>query len=209
MVVLDSCSDGSAEVAEQWRAESSTASFEVDIIELGASCVGTARRVGAEALLRRWADVPIHSLWIATTDADSEVPVNWISAQLQMFRQGAEVWAGSVTVGDWDERLEGTAASWTVQYTHERFPVHGANLGCSAALYREVGGFDEVSTGEDRALVMRALALGAAIRHGRGLHVVTSSRRAARAPLGFAHALTVIEDLVSNRSDRQPTVTLP
>jgi hypothetical protein len=63
-----------------------------------------------------------------------------------------------------------------------------------AATYLSVGGFDGLATGEDRDLLDRMLARGAVARSDGTVRVVTSSRRHARAPRGFAHALSGIED---------------
>jgi hypothetical protein len=199
VVVLDDCTDHSAKVAERWRRRSPTGSSTpaIEVLEVRASCVGVARSAGCAHLLRTWSGVPTGSIWLATTDGDSRVPVDWISGQVAMFEQGVDVWAGTVTVADWAERLEGTAAAWAGEYRQEVFPVHGANLGCAGPTYLRVGGFRPVPTGEDRALVERAQAVGAVVRHHSYLRVATSGRRVARAPRGFAHALTRIEDEVS------------
>jgi hypothetical protein len=48
-------------------------------------------------------------------------------------------------------------------------------------------------TGEDQDLYQRALEVGARLQHEVNVTVTTSARRHARAPLGFAHALTALE----------------
>ena len=133
------------------------------------------------------------AIWLATTDADSEVPQDWLSAQLGIRRQGGQVWVGPVSVRDWSGRPAGTAEAWRRQYEAECLPIHGANFGIDGATYLEVGGFAELPTGEDRDLFERTVALGAVVRHDPQVRVVTSGRREARAPQGFAHALSSIE----------------
>ena len=71
--------------------------------------------------------------------------------------------------------------------------VHGANFGIDAPTYLEAGGFQELPTGEDRVLFEKAVQIGAEIRHNPLVRVVTSGHEEARAPRGFAHALTSIE----------------
>ena len=199
-VVLDRCSDRSRELASKWC--SHTASIHetphIEILEIEAGNVGSARRAGCQTLLREWSDGPPQQIWLATTDADSEVPRDWISAQLQARNGGVQVWAGAVSVRDWFGRTPGTYTAWRDQYENEALPVHGANFGIDAATYLETGGFESLATGEDRDLLSRAVALGAVIRHDPLIRVVTSSRRDARAPRGFAHALTLIEATVLN-----------
>ena len=194
-VVLDKCSDRSIELVADWRRRNTQfrCPDRVEVVELEAGNVGSARRVGCEALLTLWSDVPPEEIWLATTDADSEVPPDWVSAQIRMRNEGAQVWIGAVDVRDWSGRALGTAEAWRNQYETEQLPVHGANLGIDAATYLAADGFADLETGEDRELVDKAVRLGAVIRHDPYVQVVTSSRREARAPRGFAHALTAIE----------------
>jgi glycosyltransferase involved in cell wall biosynthesis len=198
-IVLDACTDTSHDLASAWQQDpDSPWSGAIDIIEADVGNVGQARQIGFEALLSRWSDVDPGDIWLATSDADSEVPRNWISSQLAMRSEGGQVWAGAVAVTDWSGRREGTAEMWEASYEAEFIPIHGANFGIDAALYREAGGFAGLQTGEDRDLFERTLALGAVIGHDPRVRVVTSSRRVARAPRGFAHALSSFESVVAS-----------
>ena len=205
-VVLDRCTDRSSHIASDWRHRVLRANRDrhIEIIEIDAGNVGSARREGCRALLHRWTDDPMERIWLATTDADSQVPANWLSEQLHVRREGGQVWIGAVSVRNWSDRTPGTAEAWLRQYEDEALPIHGANFGIDAATYLEAGGFEDLPTGEDRNLFEKAVALGASIRHDPSVRVVTSSRREARAPRGFAHALTVVEAAVSNHSMANP-----
>ena len=198
VVVLDRCSDRSSDLVSDWR--NRTAEFHdahhIEIFELEAGSVGSARSAGCQALFREWSHAAAEDIWLATTDADSEVPQDWIAAQLRMRSEGAQVWVGAVNVRDWSDRTPGTAEAWRCQYESEVLPIHGANFGIDATTYLEAGGFGSLATGEDRDLFRRAVALGATIRHDPLVRVVTSGRRNGRAPRGFAHALTSIEAAV-------------
>jgi hypothetical protein len=211
-IVLDACSDRSHDLASAWQQDPDGPwSGAIDIIEVNVGNVGQARQIGFEALLSRWSDVDPGDIWLATSDADSEVPWNWISSQLAMRSEGGQVWAGAVTVADWSGRREGTAELWGASYEAECNPIHGANFGIDAALYREAGGFARLQTGEDRDLFERTLALGAVIGHDPRVKVVTSSRRVARAPRGFAHALSSFESVVASAEAARfaPVVGIP
>jgi len=198
-IVLDGCSDRSGDIAEDWRGRAMhpPGRCQIEIVESNFRRVGEARRMGCQLLLQRWSDVETGSIWLATTDADSEVPQDWISAQLRMRREGSQVWIGPVAVRDWCGRTPGTSEAWRHQYQTECLPVHGANFGIDGATYLEAGGFQGLSTGEDRALFDEVIALGAVIRHDPKIQVTTSGRREARAPCGFAHALTSIEATIN------------
>jgi hypothetical protein len=194
-IVLDRCSDGSHELVEGWRGRTITRYGDqlVEVLETAAGNVGQARKLGCRSLLQRWSDVAPASIWLATTDADSEVPPDWISSQLKARTEGVQLWVGAVSVCDWSERTPGTEEAWRRQYEAECLPVHGANLGIAAGTYLAAGGFEDLSTGEDRDLFERAVALGAVLRRDSVAPVVTSSRLRARAPHGFAHALSALE----------------
>ena len=194
-VVLDSCSDGSSELVSDWRYRTATfhEAHHIEVLEVAAGSVGSARRAGCQALLREWSDAPPETDLAGHHRCRFGGASDWISAQLGMRSEGAQVWVGAVRVRDWSGRTPGTAEVWRCQYETEALPIHGANFGIDAATYLEAGGFESLATGEDRDLLRRAVALGAVIRHDPLVRVVTSSRRDARAPRGFAHALTSIE----------------
>jgi hypothetical protein len=202
-VVLDACTDDSGGLVDAWRRRAHhRGRVDIEVIDTDLRGVGQARGVGCQALLRRWSDTPAEHIWLATTDADSEVPGDWICAQLRARRLGGQLWVGGVSVDDWTDRAEGTAEAWQRHDEAELLPVHGANFGIDAATYLAAGGFRGLSTGEDRDLFERAVALGAEIGHDPRVRVATSSRREARAPRGFAHALTALEARLAPRAGR-------
>ena len=136
-------------------------------------------------------------IWLATTDADSEVPPDWLVAQLQLARDGAEAVAGTIQVADWDGYPIGSGERFLQLYEpsgsgdgHDH--VHGANLGVRADAYLAAGGFAPLITGEDHAM-WRALRARPRVA-SRGLAVTTSARRRARAPDGFSSFLRAFTD---------------
>ena len=147
--------------------------------------VGMARRAGVDALFSLWPEIPPGSIWIATTDADSRVPQDWLSVQLEAHDAGADLWAGRVRV---DEE-SAVVRRWKAIYAAEPSPIHGANLGFSGSLYEQIGGFRSLRSGEDRDLLRRATAAGFQIAFGHRATVVTSARLRGRAPGGFASVL--------------------
>jgi Glycosyl transferase family 2 len=180
VVVLDSCGDASSAIATRWAARLGAV-----VIRRECRSVGLARRIGSLELLARWSGVDRDRIWLATTDADSRVPQDWLTAQVDAHGSGVDLWAGRVRVAE--ESL--TVSRWTECYEAEREPIHGTSLGFSAAMYTELGGFRGLPSGEDRDLYDRAMAAGFNIRHARTTIVTTSSRRKGRAPEGFASVL--------------------
>jgi hypothetical protein len=192
-VVLDCCSDKSLSIARRWRRSlrHRRSNLRAILVRSRRGNVGAARRSGAEAVLERWRPI-VDDLWLATTDADSTVPADWLSTQLVQHESGIDVWTGRITVEDWHGR-PGVATGWQASYDSEQTPIHGASLGINATTYVRAGGFSELAYGEDRALYEAAVASGGLAFHDQLVRVVTSARREGRAPLGFSSALSAVE----------------
>jgi glycosyltransferase involved in cell wall biosynthesis len=185
VVVLDSCTDRSAETV---AVASRTSGIAIDTVTVDARNVGLARRAGIAELLRRH---PTPGLWLATTDADSIVPENWFTAQLNHAAAGAHVVAGTVTVSDWQDHshvVRDRAVKDYLAAPHRH--VHGANLSFTAAAYEAAGGFPPIASAEDVALVEAFRRNDEPIAWAIDLAVTTSARRLARAPRGFAGYLS-------------------
>jgi hypothetical protein len=193
-VVLDRCVDRSAEIAYAAAEvmQTSARNHRLTVMEVGAGNVGVVRHIGLCAVL---ADLEAHGIegtWLATTDADSKVPVSWLSHQITRRARGVDAWAGTVSVEDWTDRPTALRASFHHRYQAKRGEgghVHGANMGFSAGAYVRAGGFPPVATAEDHGLWRRLGDIGARRIHDHACPVVTSARHHARAPEGFAGAL--------------------
>jgi glycosyltransferase involved in cell wall biosynthesis len=188
VLVFDSCRDASVDIAQKWAESFSRHSvLSVSAITSDARNVGVARRRGCAAVLDHWDDQSPEHVWIATTDADSQVPRNWLREQVQHHDRGKDVWAGRV-----DVKCEGEGAEivrrWQREYDRDTHPIHGASLGFNGAKYLAAGGFSPLETGEDRALLRALVESGAATYFDSSLRVLTSARRRGRAPHGFAEA---------------------
>jgi len=179
VVAADDCSDGTEALARRHR---------VGVVRVAAHNVGRARAAGAEVLLSGPAT------WVATTDADSVVPPDWLAAQLDALDAGADAWVGTVEVADWSglparvrTRYRAAYADRAAGDRHRH--VHGASLGVGARGYRAVGGFPPLASGEDVDLVRRLDEAGLRVVRDPAHPVATSARTTARAPDGFASHL--------------------
>lgn len=177
VVALDDCRDATAAVC---------AAHGVDTVVLDARNVGRARAAAADALLTKGAR------WLASTDADSRVPPDWLSAQLAC---DADAFCGTVRVGDWLDFCPAVRQAFVAgeQYRDGHPHVHGANLGVCAVAYRAVGGFPHVAAHEDHGLVAALAHDGFAIARRNVAPVRTSARRDARARHGFGDYLLALE----------------
>ena len=178
VVVIDASTDGSVAVARR---------HPFAVIEIGAGSVGAARSVGVTAALTSLAPAIDRHTWIANTDADSVVPPNWLTLQLDLAREGADLVIGTVRP-DFADLTPQHRQLWLD--THEpgrpNGHVHGANLGVRADVYRAAGGFSDASEHEDVMLVDRCRAAGAHVVASDGAEVITSGRFVGRTPGGYA-----------------------
>jgi len=184
-VVLDDCRDGSLAVAQAWAGRVGAL-----VVERECRSVGSARRAGTQALLSLWPDVHPAQIWMATTDADSRVPPDWLTVQLEAYGSGSDLWTGRVSVAEESAVVQ----RWKDTYGAERQPIHGASMGFSALLYEHIGGFRHLRSGEDRDFHRRAVAAAFRVTYDLRAAVATSARRKGRAPGGFAGVLVDFEE---------------
>lgn len=191
VVVLDDCSDDSPAIAVR---------HPVVTVTIDAGRVGTARRVGVEHALERIALAERSRAWLAHTDADSVVPANWITHQLDLREAGAEVVIGTVRP-DFADLTPEHRVQWLA--THRRGEpnghVHGANLGILAGVYRRAGGFSDVAEHEDVLLVQAAVRDGAVVVASDDAEVETSGRLVGRTPGGYAGHLRAEAERITSQ----------
>jgi glycosyltransferase involved in cell wall biosynthesis len=186
VVVLDGCQDRTADIVAGFS--------DVRPVVSTARCVGAARATGTAAGVASPLALahPLDDVWTAHTDADSQVPVDWLQHMVRSADVGADLVLGTVTPSL--ELPLPTRRAW--QRFHllaDGHPhVHGANLGVRASTLRRLGGWRELRTGEDGDLVSRAVAAGARIHRTGAIPVRTSARRDGRAPEGFSSYLRAL-----------------
>jgi glycosyltransferase involved in cell wall biosynthesis len=186
VVVLDACADRSAAIAIQRKAQ---------IVSLNKRCVGAARALGASFALDNGAR------WVAFTDADSVVPLNWLSMQLDLY---ADASCGQVAIEDWSGYPSGVRNRYLMDYSMDTRHIHGANLGISAAAYRAAGGFAALQLGEDAALVSSLLDRKADVRFAGAPRVSTSARWESTIDGGFASMLRGLREKCITESAVEP-----
>jgi glycosyltransferase involved in cell wall biosynthesis len=207
-VVLDHCTDGSADIA----ARIAGADQRFRVIYQTFRNAGASRAAGVAAAPGRTRPGPenpgpgnsgrgnsgragtcMESTWLASTDADSRVPENWLWRQLELADAGWDVVLGSVEP-DPRGMDPDVLRTWRIRHPpEERHPhVYGANLGVRASAYRLAGGFPEIRSAEDRVLVGRLRRRGFAVLATDTTRVVTSGRTSARAPHGFGAYLRTL-----------------
>jgi hypothetical protein len=193
VVALDTCTDATAAVVAQrpW----------VHAVRVDLGVVGAVRAAGVAAGLRLLAEAgsvpPGERVWLAHTDADTRVPLGWLTSQVALAARGVDLVVGSAEPDPLD--LEPTVlAVWHARHVlgEGHGFVHGASIGVRLSSYAEVGGFRPLAVHEDVDLVRRVRATGAVWRSTDRTRVRTSGRRQGRLSGGFADALAAIDPAV-------------
>jgi glycosyltransferase involved in cell wall biosynthesis len=191
VVVADACRDGTIQAARSAGAA---------VVTIAARSAGAARAAGMQEVLRRTPDLDPATVWLATTDADTLVPPCWLRQQAHYADMGWDAVVGVVRVADWSGHRPAASSLFGDYYAGGAGPhphVHGANLGFRADAYLAAGGFPEVPTAEDHALVASLATHGSRVLRTRAVTVVTSARRQARAPHGFSGFLAQLDPALS------------
>lgn len=177
VVVADACADDTAALA---RAAG------VEVVEIDARNVGIARAAGWSRVGGR-----PESVWLATTDADTLVPADWLQRMVAYADLGWDAVVGTVAVQDWaaSGRDDAVRRAWQADYARSRTHVHGANLGVRGSSYAAVGGMPTRALAEDVGLVAALSTAGAKVLTATDIAVVTSARSSTRAPGGFSSFL--------------------
>lgn len=140
VVAADACTDRTIQVAVREGAV---------VAALDARSPGEARAAGARLALDTLGVDPA-AVWIASTDADSEVPSRWLAHQRVCADRGWDAVVGTIRPQGWPPVLEGVmsdhvrayATAGSTEHPSSLHPhVHGANLGVRADAYLSVGGF--------------------------------------------------------------------
>ena len=177
VVTADACTDATAEVASAAGAL---------VVRSTAGRVGAARAAAIRAGLDAAATDP-ELVWIANTDADSVVPVDWLAVHLEFAERGVALLRGAVHP-DPRELAADALRRWLSlnPQTEAHDHVHGANLGLTAGAYLAAGGFRDVPLQEDVELVLAVQEDGRLTASTARAPVITSARPVRRLEGGFA-----------------------
>ncbi|MFJ4286795.1 glycosyltransferase [Paenarthrobacter nicotinovorans] len=193
-VVLDSCTDRSADITAAYVAGDPRFSS----MNVALRSTGSSRRLGIRAALASLNPAQLQAgslqaLWLANTDADSTVPENWLTRQVELANDGADAILGSVEP-DPDDLDPSLLGRWLElhPFREDHQHIYGANLGVRGSAYLAAGGFPKLRAHEDRVLVERLRSHGFSVVATDTTRVLTSGRTYSRAPEGFAAYLRVL-----------------
>ena len=189
VLAADSCVDHTVPVArEAWAAASavlrSAERAPLSVLQGRWGSAGGTRQAAANQALAAGAQ------WIASTDADTAVPANWLSYQAARAGAGVDAVLGTVEP-DPTECPPHVHRLWHLEHdlTEGHPYIHAANMGVRAACFAAAGGFPDVECSEDEAVVRALRGHGARVEATDRIRAVTSGRLRGRAELGFAYHL--------------------
>jgi glycosyltransferase involved in cell wall biosynthesis len=206
VLLLNNCTDGTADVVKSFP----KAAHRLHLIERqleGASAnAGVARGLAMDHA----ASLTANGI-ILTTDADGEVPPDWIELNLQAIQEGADAVCGRAVIDpieallipqhlhDDDARevaygqMLDQIRSIILPDTADPWPRHqedsGASLAITVSMFRRIGGLPRLPSGEDRALIESLRMIDARVRHEPQISVVVSGRIEGRAGGGMADTI--------------------
>jgi glucosyl-3-phosphoglycerate synthase len=201
LLVLDRCMDGTRNRA----VEAADAHPWLRLHFLGGPGLGSghARRAGMDAACERLMGLDRPKGLVASTDADTVVAHDWLSAQLGAAERGARAIGGRIELG------VGSLPQAVVHWHSERgrrghqkiladpdrlgatehWQFSGASLALTAETYARVGGLEPKATLEDERLEQVLREQNIPIERLLSVRATTSSRQKGRASLGLAHDL--------------------
>ncbi len=142
--------------------------------------------------------------WIFSTDADSVVPPDWVTATLaQALDHRADLVLGLVDLADWEvdeatrQAYERIIAAGLTPSGHDH--AYAANLAIAMTAFRRTGGFPALPHGEEHGLAAACRAAGLTVTSTGSPRVQTSARMPGRASSGLGALLAALA-----RADAEP-----
>ncbi len=211
VLLLNNCTDRTADLVRGLpRAHHRLHIIESNLGESVASA-GFARALAIKHAASLAASSGDQEAVILTTDADAEVPENWVEANLRAIEQGADAVCGMAVIDPLEAlliprhlheddarevaygRLLDEIASMILPDPADSWPRHtedsGASIAIRASMLRRVGGMPCLPWGEDRVLIGRLRLIDARVRHDPSISVVVSGRIEGRAQGGMADTM--------------------
>lgn len=215
VVLANNCVDETAAVARRFQKHTGFSPL-IHVVEIKFSPpdanVGHARRTAMEVAFARFAAKADSGLGIiATTDGDTRVAPDWITAILHEINQGAEAVSGRILLDKSElARLDRVTRQYHLRdvgyrllaaelenfldpLAHDQAPRHFQHFNASFAVttkaYRRAGGVPRVEFLEDFAFYQALLAVDARFRHSPLVRVYTSARSVGRTACGLSTQL--------------------
>ena len=223
LCINNSDDDSVAVVAEVARLYAQRLDIMVDACTLPPSLAhaGGARGQAMEMGYRHVSSAAGGNGVLISTDADCRPPAEWIAANLAAIGTGADIVGGRIILDD-AEPIDPAIARMRDRFDlywaavraiedasdpapHDPPPRHGDHTGASiaidAGLYGAIGGVPSIASGEDRSMVINAVAAGGRLVHPPSVWTRVSARTEGRAAGGMAIAMAELAATVDRGVD--------
>ena len=226
LLLLNNCTDRSADVAHAWRL--AHPQITLHVLEVGLkprqAHVGTARRMLMDTAWHRLHDRD-GIVGMLSTDADTTVAQDWIARSLCALEQGADAVGGFIDLkpGELNTLPAGARRAYLRERRYKRliaeledlldpqpgdpWPRHlehfGASLACTPQIYAAAGGLPAVKPLEDVAFVNALRSIEARLRHDPSVIVYTSSRMEGRAEVGLSGQLSIWQQMAEDGEEHR------
>lgn len=230
IVLANNCVDRTAALVRSFAAASQGPVVHLVERELppDTTPIGQARRLLMDEADRRLQRTAGETGLIASTDADTVVATDWISAMLAEVHAGAAAIGGRILldrqeraqlpprvverylrdlgyrrlVNEYESRIDPLA--WDPWPRHHQY--FGASMAVTVEAYERVGGLPPLAVSEDEALHAALVRADVRVRHSPAVRVTTSARRAGRTAGGLAGQLCT---WATAALERQPHLVEP
>lgn len=189
VVVVDACTDATLGLSQEFARYCRLAT----VLTTSFKNVGSVRDFGCNYFMQTVGAVSgsdFDTAWVAFTDADSRVPLHWVSSHLEVAAEGADCLVGTVAPRPETGSAE-LIAKWHANHelSEDHSYVFGANLGLRGSCLEAIGGIPRLTCGEDGAIVAAVRAADGHVRRTDSCRVLTSARLTGRTQGGFSSYL--------------------
>lgn len=224
LILANNCQDDSIEIIKMVQRENRSANLRLAEIRLPEkhANIGYVRRVLMNEAALRLKAVCREGI-LMTTDGDTIVADDWIAANMEEIRNGADAVGGRIVITDaelekmnelcrrthlLDEEyrlLTAEIESVIDALPFDKAPRHhqhfNASFACTTEIYEKADGVPEVKFLEDCAFFDRLQRIDARVRHSPGVKVYTSSRHVGRSEVGLSYQLNQWKNLSETGAD--------
>ncbi len=222
LVLANNCTDNSAEIVRKFSRQNPFLNLFLEEINLSPeqSNIGYVRRILMNAAFERLKNT---GGLLLTTDGDTIVADDWIAANSDEIKKGADAVGGRILILDAElEKMDSLCRethlkdeeyrlliaeieSLIDELSFDHAPRHhqhfNGSFACTTEIYEKAGGIPDVKFLEDIAFFERLQRLDARIRHSLRVKVYTSSRHVGRSEVGLSFQLNLWKNLNESGED--------
>jgi len=210
ILLINNSQDDSAKIARNWQAQNKKINLHIVQINLPTekSNIGFIRRFLMNEAYKRLKQNKFRGGIIATTDGDTQVSPDWIAANIEEIKNGADAVGGRILINLPElEQMDSKARNFHLldeeyrllvaemehffdNLSHDSHPRHyqhfNASIAVTTDIFAKAGGVPKVNFLEDVAFYQSLMRIDAKFRHSQAVKVFTSARHVGRTEEGLS-----------------------